>query len=98
VLPAPDPAATITVLSTFPQSQQSTLTTTPNATKMMAVDCILPKLLPPAPDPEDSMAYDGVSLWPLPRPVEKTIPFKKKFLTKHTQQRRTREKDSLCPP
>jgi len=98
VPPAPDPAPTIIVLSTFPRPQQSTMTTIPNETTMMVADCILPKLPPPAPDPEESMAYDGVSLWPLPRPVAKTTPFKKKFLTKHTRQRRTREKDSFRPP
>jgi len=93
VPPAPTPDPLTVALGASPWEPHSTLTIH-NVTMMVENDRTFAPLPPPAPDP-DEMESTGV-LWPQPRPVWKTIPFKKKLTTKPKIVRR-RDQD-LRPP
>jgi len=94
-LPALIPDPNTAALDAPPWDPRSSTPTIRNAPSMMMEhDQTVAPLPPPAPDPVDMMPT-GVP-WPRPRPTRKTIPFKKKSLTKHRVGRR--QDQDLRPP
>jgi len=92
VPPAPTPDPHTVALGASPESYSPS--TIHNVIMVVENDRTFAPLPPPAPDPVE-MESTGV-LWPQPRPVWKTTPFKKKLTTKPKIVRR-RDQD-LRPP
>jgi len=100
-LPAPNPqACPLPECRTTPRNNQSTVPGTLHLTPPTAKPTIPNWARPAVPPPAGSSPMEGVICtgnphWPPPRPERKTIPFKKKSLTKPAADNR---KDFLRPP